>query len=174
MNRESTPILRLVCDEMLKGLARWLRAAGHDVVVEADGTADRDVFARARAEDRWLITRDVKMNERRGAGDHVIVLDSNELEHCVPELNRKLGIDWLAAPFTRCLLCNGPTCTAPEDKAERVRAEHKGVTGEIRYCPRCEKAYWEGGHVRRMRERLREWNRLPGPGPEPAPDSANR
>ena len=40
--------MRLLCDEMLRGLGRWLRAAGHDVVI-ASGEPDRALLDRAAA-----------------------------------------------------------------------------------------------------------------------------
>lgn len=40
---------RSVCDEMMKRLARWLRAAGYDTLVPEDGARDRAVPARALA-----------------------------------------------------------------------------------------------------------------------------
>ena len=40
--------MKLLCDEMLKGLARWLRAAGHDTELAEDGTSDRALINHAR------------------------------------------------------------------------------------------------------------------------------
>lgn len=39
--------LRLLCDEMLKGIGRWLRAAGYDTAIAQDGVADEDLLARS-------------------------------------------------------------------------------------------------------------------------------
>jgi cobalamin biosynthesis Mg chelatase CobN len=43
--------VRLLCDEMLKGIGRWLRAAGYDTAIAASSTSDDDLLAQARAED---------------------------------------------------------------------------------------------------------------------------
>ena len=40
--------VRLLCDEMLKGIGRWLRAAGYDTAIAQDGVADEDLLAQAR------------------------------------------------------------------------------------------------------------------------------
>ncbi len=100
--------MKLLCDEMLKGLARWLRTAGHDVAMEPDGTADRRLIERAMAEERLLLTRDRSLLEIRGAQEVVLLLASNDLESSVRELTGRLGIDWLHQPFSRCSLCNTP------------------------------------------------------------------
>jgi hypothetical protein len=142
---------------MLKGLARWLRAAGHDTRVAPDGMPDRQVLTQALNDRRWLITRDAKLAEHRRADEVVVVLHHNDITDCAREVSRRLRVNWLAAPFTRCLTCNTPLVTAPDDRAERLREELKGLVGEVRLCPHCDQLYWAGGHVRRMRRRLENW-----------------
>jgi len=41
-------LMRLLCDEMLAGLSRWLRAAGHDSLLVNAGANDATVLAAAR------------------------------------------------------------------------------------------------------------------------------
>ncbi|RFA27009.1 hypothetical protein CAI21_15770 [Alkalilimnicola ehrlichii] len=38
---------RLLCDEMLLRLARWLRAAGYDTALAVSGMQDRAVFGKS-------------------------------------------------------------------------------------------------------------------------------
>ncbi len=33
----------------------------------------------------------------------------------------------------------------------------RGLPDPLRACRRCDKLYWPGGHVRRMRDRLEAW-----------------
>ena len=49
---------RFLCDEMLRGLGRWLRAAGYDTVIAGGGIPDRALAARCAEEDRVLLTKD--------------------------------------------------------------------------------------------------------------------
>ena len=51
-------MLRFLCDEMLHGLGRWLRAAGYDTVIADGGLSDRAVAARCTDEHRVLLTKD--------------------------------------------------------------------------------------------------------------------
>lgn len=150
--------MRFLCDEMLIRLGRWLRAAGHDTEIAADGDADRALVDRARADGRWLLTRDRKLLEIRGAGDCVLLLRGDGTAACAAELGSRLAVDWLADPFSRCLLCN--TELAAADRADRAalppRARDLG--GPLRRCPTCGRLYWPGSHVRRMRRRLAELN----------------
>ena len=68
-----------------------------------------------------------------------------------------LGIDWLCAPFTRCIIDNAVLEAAPPEAAEEVPVRSREVGGKLLRCPACLRLYWPGGHVRRMRERLASW-----------------
>jgi hypothetical protein len=98
--------LRLLCDEMLKGIGRWLRAAGYDVAIAEDGAHDDDLLAHARAESRLLLTCDRRLAARAGADPAIAVLATESLDKAARELSARFGIDWLHAPFTRCLVDN--------------------------------------------------------------------
>lgn len=149
--------MKLLCDAMLKGLARWLRVAGYDTELPRPGEGDRDLIERARREGRRLVTRDRKLLEFRHADETVIHLQSNSLENCVVELSARLPIDWQYRPFSRCLVCN--RALEPASKARREAAP-TDVRGQALWqCPACGRLYWEGSHVRRMRRRLQDFTR---------------
>lgn len=148
---QTTDEVRLLCDEMLKGLARWLRTAGYDVAMGPDGTADRILVECALRENRLLLTRDRTLLDIRHAMRVVMLLQGNDMESCAREITRKLNIDWLLNPFSRCSLCNTPLIAAkrPPDLPPDIE--------ETFFCPRCKKYYWHGGHVDRMRHQLEHW-----------------
>lgn len=145
---------RFLCDEMLRGLARWLRAAGYDTTAAGAGAPDRDLLAQARREGRLLLTRDRKILEHRDAGRHALLLAGEGLNAWARELARRAGVDWTRAPFTRCLLCNTPLTDPPAGEPPPAEAADNGP---LRYCPRCGKWYWCGSHVARMRRKLAAW-----------------
>jgi len=84
---------RFLFDEMLKGLARWLRAAGYDTNICQTGANDRAIFTQAKQEKRLLITRDRKFIEFRHAKEIVILLQSNRRPDCAKELTQRLNIN---------------------------------------------------------------------------------
>lgn len=143
--------MKFLCDEMLKGLARWLRTAGYDVVMEPDGTGDRPLIERALEEERLLLTRDRTLLEIRHAKRVVVVLEGNGLEDCMREVTRKLGVNWLLNPFSRCSLCN--TLLIETERPPDFPPDIE----QVFLCPSCHKYYWHGGHVERMRHRLERW-----------------
>ncbi len=142
---------RFLTDEMLAGLARWLRAAGYDTVQAPAGGPDRALVALAVDEERLLLTRDRAILDRRQAVGVAVVLAGEGLDAWAAEL-AALGVDWRLAPFTRCLVCNMALVDAPA--AVPLPA---GAHPPVRWCPVCRKPYWRGGHVRRMEARLIRW-----------------
>ena len=148
---------RLLCDEMLHGLARWLRAAGYDTGIAGHGLADRTVFDLAIREARILLTCDREFLSRRDAERRVVMLPACGLDACVRELRTRLDIDWLRAPFTRCLIDNTPLVAADREARNTLPPKAQRLPGPVRTCPECARMYWPGSHVRRMRARLTAW-----------------
>ncbi len=146
--------MRFLCDEMLKGLGKWLRAAGYDTTFAHDGEADRSAIRRARDEGRLLLTRDRKMTEHKAGRGVVLLLSSADLCTCAAELSRCLGVDWLHRPFSRCLRCN--ELLEPADRSCRslLPPKARSLPGPLLSCPSCSRLYWQGTHVARMKEKL--------------------
>ncbi len=156
---------RLLCDEMLRGLGRWLRAAGYDTAIAHAGQADGELLRRAGAEARVLLTRDRELAARAGPDVGVVALATESLDAGARELGLRLGIDWLFAPFTRCLLDNAALRPASAEARLHVPSNARCLEGPINTCPDCARLYWPGSHVRRMRTRLKAWQGPDRPGP---------
>mgnify|MGYP002713022024 CR=1 FL=1 len=148
---------RLLCDEMLARLARWLRAAGHDTLLEEDGHSDHHLVEQAVREGRVIITRDREMTQRRAIQGRVVLLDSDRLEDQVKTLTDQLGLDWCLAPFSRCMVDNTPVRPATPSEIARLPWQKPGVHAPFTVCPTCGRLFWKGGHTRRMLSKLQEW-----------------
>lgn len=149
--------MRFLCDEMLRGLARWLRAAGYDTEVARAGQTDRELLAEALRDSRFLLTRDRKLTEFRRAEQAVVWLNCNTVDQCAHALSAAVAIDWLKAPFSRCTVCNEPLQLAPVDDLAQVPPGSREHATQVWRCPRCNKLYWDGSHVTRMRNTLERW-----------------
>jgi uncharacterized protein len=149
--------VRFLCDEMLKGLGRWLRAAGYDTAIAEGGGRDRDLARRSAAEGRVLLTKDRHLAAAAARRARVVALAGAGVEAEARALGAALAIDWLRAPFTRCLVDNAPLDPAPPDAGALVPEGSRAAGGPLRSCPLCGRLYWPGGHVRRMRARLEAW-----------------
>jgi uncharacterized protein with PIN domain len=146
--------LRFLCDEMLSGLARWLRIAGYDAATVEAGLPDRLVLARAIAERRTMLTGDRRIMQMRGSRGRVLVLSGNGIDACARELTDRLGLDWHFDPFSRCVLCNLRLESAGDNERARLPPAVGQRPGLVNICPGCRRLYWEGGHVERMQSRL--------------------
>ncbi len=150
---------RFICDEMLNRLARWLRAAGYDTEQVAHGVNDRDLMAHAVASDRLILTRDHKFLERRGSASQVFLVISGAIDEQAHELTAPLGINWLKAPFSRCLMDNAPLRPAIKAEIDDLPWPSQSLTGPFTTCPDCGRHYWTGSHTLRMRDKLEAWTR---------------
>ncbi|MFW2374326.1 MAG: DUF5615 family PIN-like protein [Gammaproteobacteria bacterium] len=154
--------MKLFCDEMLIKLGRWLRVAGYDTLIARHGMSDRQIIEQARDENRHLITRDRKLMEFRNAAATVVLLECNLMDHCLEEVTRKLNINWLNRPFSRCLNCNTLLVAASDVQCQQLAGFLKKTGSDINYCPVCNQLFWEGCHVRRMRNKLEYFSALFG------------
>ena len=145
---------RFLCDEMLSGLARWLRIAGYDAATVEPGQSDRRIVDQAIAERRTMLTGDRRIMQMRGSRGHVLVLSSSGIDACARELTDQLGLDWRFDPFSRCVLCNLRLETADDSGRARLPPTVLQRPGLINICPGCRRLYWEGSHVERMQARL--------------------
>jgi uncharacterized protein len=151
--------LRLLCDEMLRGLGRWLRAAGYDTVIAEGGLPDRAILAHCADEDRVLLTKDRHLAATVGGAVSVILVPGDGIDAAARALRTAFGLDWQHAPFTRCLVDNRSLEIAAPELAALVPERSRPAGGRLRVCPECGRVYWPGGHVRRMQQRLAFWQR---------------
>ncbi len=149
--------MRLLCDRMLARLARWLRAAGHDAALAETGETAADIVARCRAEDRVLITRSPRLASAAGAAVRCCLLADDDAGAQALHLAQALGLDWLAAPLTRCVADNAPLRPASEAERARMPPTARALAGPFNACPVCGRIFWPGSHARRMTARLARW-----------------
>lgn len=147
---------------MLGRLARLLRAAGHDTLLAHGGVDDRALLVQARGEARILLTRD-RLLARTAAADGFLVSGAT-MEAQARALTTAFGVDWLHAPFTRCLLDNTPVRPAMPDDVAALPPPVRALPGPFTSCPTCGRLYWPGSHVRRLATTLEDLARTNGVG----------
>lgn len=151
---------RFLCDAMLSGLGKWLRAAGHDTAFAPARHVDRTLVRMAHDERRLLLTRDRKILEIRDAAAVTRILRAQHVEGQAAELTAALDIDWLHDPLSRCLVCNDVLQAADEQDLSGVPDDVRATGGPFTYCRSCGKAYWPGGHHGRILGRLRTFAQI--------------
>lgn len=143
--------MRFLCDEMLVGLARLLRAAGYDTYLAEGGEPDSELIKVARREGRILITRDKRLS---AATEESVLVSGWGVDAEAHSLSRALVLDWEFAPFTRCVIDNAHLREATPEELARIPEKARALGGPFRVCPACGRDYWPGTHVRRMEARL--------------------
>jgi uncharacterized protein with PIN domain len=128
-------------DLMLMRLGRWLRLLGQDVA-NPEGVSDDQLLARARKENRTIITRDKGLYQScRGAGVECLLIRASKISDQLMEMAKE-GVPMHLDP-KRCTLCNSLLLEVESNSSRKWE------------CPACKKLYWQGGHWEKM-ERILE------------------
>jgi len=156
----------ILCDAMLGGLARWLRAAGYDAEF-AYGIEDRQLVQRAIETGSVLLSSDTGLFARSVIRDGTVralfvprgLTKLAQLAFALREL--RLGVR--AQP--RCMACGGRLIEVdkPSVRAEAPRKAY-GACDRFWRCSRCRKLLWRGTHWKRIAAALAEAARPAGEG----------
>jgi uncharacterized protein len=143
-------VLRFVVDGHLGRLAAYLRALGFDT----DYTNQRadDALARCSSEQRRvLLTRDQGLL-KRSIVEYGYWVRSTDPEEQLFEVCGRFELAEHAAPFTRCVTCNGAlTDVEKKDVLERIPPRTRERHEHFRQCTACGQVFWRGSHYDRMR-----------------------
>jgi len=147
--------MKLLCDDNLGKLAKYLRLLGFDTFFKID-LDDAKLLAAMLKENRIVLTRDHHLLKRIEP-DRVLLIESD-----IPEQQLKYVIDNLhlsldrAKLFSRCLECN-EICedVSTEQIKEQVFPYILKTQDTFKQCPSCKKIYWRGSHYKDMIEKLR-------------------
>jgi uncharacterized protein len=144
--------LRFVLDVHLGKLAAYLRLLGFDCLYDA-GWEDEELARLSVVEKRILLTRDRQLLKRTVVTHAYCVRRLQATEQCV-EVVRRFDLAGLAAPFTRCLRCNGRLGREEIGGfAGRIPEGVRARVSEVTRCAGCDRLYWKGTHYDRL-ERL--------------------
>lgn len=149
--------MRFLCDAMLGGLAKWLRAAGYDTYYAREGTDVSDGFLTLKAleEDRVLLTSDGGFLERKPVRDGRVGF--MRVPHAPLEGQLRLVADRfdLDRGESRCMECNGELeSVTPGAVSDRVPPGVRRTREEFFLCGGCGRVFWHGSHWARISGRL--------------------
>lgn len=139
ISREPLRNPRFIVDENVARLARYLRMLGFDSVLVV---GDHAIVAEARRESRVILTRDQRLLMHRDV-THGLFLRTTKVEDQAGEVVRRLQLERLIRPLSRCLDCNhlldrldAPPASVPDS----VRT----WANEFWICPLCRRSFWKG------------------------------
>lgn len=144
---------RFVADHMLGSLAKWLRMIGYDTVYDKN-LDDKAIAASARAESRFVLTRDKELAKEPGA----LFVESDDLDAQLAAVKAKFGLMFDESAI-RCTSCNGELAELPKEQAkESVPEGAFAANDKFWKCAGCGKVYWRGSHWLGIMERLKKLN----------------
>jgi uncharacterized protein len=149
--------VRFLCDAMLGGLAKWLRAAGYDTYYAREGTdvSDRSLTEKALEERRVLLTSDGGFLERKPVRDGSVGFLMVPYVPLEEQLRLVVGHFALTRRESRCMECNGELATVPPGAvAGRIPLGLTRDHDEFFLCGGCGRVFWHGSHWDRISGRL--------------------
>lgn len=150
---------RFLVDTNCGRLATWLRLLGFDTAFPRP-MADRELLRLAAAEGRILLTRDrgiVASRWVRTGHVRALLVQAEDFRTQLREVADALGLGPLAAPFTRCPVCNAELRPLPPERAwGRVPVHVYRTQREFRECAACGRVFWQGSHHAEVTKLLAE------------------
>jgi uncharacterized protein len=149
--------VRFLCDAMLGGLAKWLRAAGYDTYYAREGTdvSDASLTRKALAEGRVLLTSDGGFLKRKPVRDGRVGF--LQVPHLSLEEQLRLVVRQFALTRrqSRCMECNGELGVVPPGAVvDRIPPGVIQDHQEFFLCEGCGRVFWHGSHWDRIASRL--------------------
>jgi len=147
--------VKFLADAMVGKLARWLRILGYDTLYFKKIDNDR-LIELAQSEERWLITRDARLIDRRPGLPHTLIRDDH-LKQQLRQIVQELHLSPSAGLLTRCIECNSVLESIPKKQAQPAVPSYVFRTQEqFSRCPHCGRLYWKGTHEEKIRAKVKE------------------
>jgi len=151
-------LARYLTDSTLGRLAKWMRLAGLDTLMDASTPHPQRLKRISEVDNRWILTRTQKVFQALGR-KRCLFIESNAPVDQVRQVMRHFKISRAALqPLSRCLRCN----------QELIPMEKESLLGRIpehiwhqhdRFmtCSECQQVYWPGTHTGRVMALIDRW-----------------
>ncbi|MBE43797.1 MAG: hypothetical protein CMO16_01275 [Thaumarchaeota archaeon] len=144
-----------IADGMLGSLARKLRIFGFDTLYYND-VEDFKLIEIGEQQERILLTCDKILIQRAmNAGISSVLLDgSGDVDDMIHILrNYKINFVEFLPENSRCPICNNILDRCDKNSINKLIPEKIFNIHERFYlCKQCNKVYWEGSHLKKLRE----------------------
>ncbi|AEH23375.1 protein of unknown function DUF82 [Thermodesulfobacterium geofontis OPF15] len=137
----------------LKGLNKWLRFFGYKTQV-CENKIDKEIILKHK-DKIFLITSPSTAKLLEKAGIKYLLLPRESLKAQLTVLVHKLNLN-TELKLNLCSICGEELISVKkEDFKELIPLKVYQFYNEFNYCPKCKKLYWEGDHIKRLKERLK-------------------
>lgn len=143
---------KFITDGMLKGLMRWLRFLGFDTI-EFTNPLKQNVKEAEYAERHFLTASPGHFQKWKG--DKKILIPFERISDQLNYLNKELKIFEHIEFLSRCSMCNEVIIPVKKDEViDKIPENVAKNFNQFYQCPDCKRIYWQGGHVKRIINKL--------------------
>ena len=153
--------MKILCDQMLGTLAKWLRIMGFDTFYANAEMSDEDLLNIAKGENRTIFTRDKELIIRgKKKNLNVIAIETTDLDLQLNQALKHVNIDEKSI-LSRCTLCNTVLDTVEKNKIQgKVPSKVFENNEKFWFCSKCNKFYWMGSHYNEMINKIDKIKKL--------------
>lgn len=153
--------MKILCDQMLGTLAKWLRILGFDTFYANAETSDEDLLNIAKGENRTIFTRDKELIIRgKKKNLNVISIETTDLDLQLNQALKHVNIDEKSI-LSRCTLCNTVLDIVEKNKVQgKVPSKVFENNEKFWFCSKCNKFYWMGSHYNEMINKIDKIKKL--------------
>jgi uncharacterized protein with PIN domain len=154
--------IRLIADNNVGKLARWLRLIGYDTTLLRQKD-DAQMIKIALGENRVILTKDAQFMKRRLVTNgtlKTVHIEQDDPKLQVQEVVKTLALDYHFKPFSLCLECNRALVARNKEEVKNLVPTRVFETQtQYTQCPVCHRIYWPGTHWQAMGKKLRDLQR---------------
>jgi uncharacterized protein with PIN domain len=149
--------MKLLCDQMLGTLAKWLRIYGFDTIYANSEIDDEGLIEIAKKEKRVLITRDKDLIiKAKKELIKTIQVEKTGIDNELSVVLNEIGVD-KSKILSRCTICNIVLDEIKKSEAKNKVAEKVFENNEkFWFCSKCKRIYWKGTHCENMIAKMDE------------------
>jgi uncharacterized protein with PIN domain len=153
--------MKILCDQMLGTLAKWLRILGFDTFYANAEMSDEDLLNIAKGENRTIFTRDKELIIRgKKKNLNVISIETTDLDLQLNQALKHVNIDEKSI-LSRCTLCNTVLDTVLKNKVQgKVPSKVFENNEKFWFCSKCNKFYWMGSHYNEIINKIDKIKKL--------------
>jgi len=149
--------MKLLCDQMLGTLAKWLRILGFDTYYANSKISDKELLDIAKKENRIIISRDKGfVNSARKQNVESIEIADTDLDEQLKQVLKHVTINKKLI-LSRCTICNSKIKNIKKGEVKgKVPKRVYENNDSFWYCSTCKKYYWTGSHYDKITEKIKE------------------
>jgi len=153
--------MKILCDQMLGTLAKWLRILGFDTFYVNAEMSDEDLLNIAKGENRTIFTRDKELIIRgKKKNQNFMAIETTDLDLQLNQVLKHVNIDEKSI-LSRCTLCNTVLDTVEKNKAQgKIPSKVFENNEKFWFCSKCNKFYWMGSHYNEMINKIDKIKKL--------------